>query len=282
MNEYWSLRRGARAAAADAARVLRAAAAGRRSRRARAEAPLAGPDLRRRGLPHARRRRVLRRARARDQHQAREVGRHPRGGADGPRGAGARARRHARLHGRVRPRRSPPAPRSRASATTSTSTATCSSPRIRGRASSSSTASRFPPTGPGSVSRPRRLLILAEGYSADPHYGKTARGVIRYRPEQVVAVLDSQRAGETQDGFPVVATVEEALAARADDGARRRRDAGRPVPAGLARAPEDRDRARARHRERPARVHLRRPGARRSSPPGTASSCATCASRRPA
>ena len=39
---------------------------------------LAGPDLRRRGLPHARRRRRVRRARARDQHQAREVGRHPR------------------------------------------------------------------------------------------------------------------------------------------------------------------------------------------------------------
>ncbi len=62
------------------------------------------------------------------------------------------------------------------------------------------------------MSRPRKLLILAEGHSADPHYGKTGRGVLRYRPEQVVAVLDSQRAGETQDGLPVVATVEEALA----------------------------------------------------------------------
>jgi uncharacterized NAD-dependent epimerase/dehydratase family protein len=36
--------------------------------------------------------------------------------------------------------------------------------------------------------------------------------VLRYRPEQVVAVLDSERAGEThQSGFPVVGTVEEAL-----------------------------------------------------------------------
>ena len=52
---------------------------------------LADPDLRRRGLPHARRRRGVRRARARDQHQAREVGRHPRGGAHGARGARARA-----------------------------------------------------------------------------------------------------------------------------------------------------------------------------------------------
>ena len=37
----------------------------------------------------------------------------------------------------------------------------------------------------------------------------------------------------------------------------------------------------ARRRERPARVHQRRPGARRHSQPATASSCATCASRPP-
>ncbi len=71
--------------------------------------------------------------------------------------------------------------------------------------------SSAPPTAPGSASRPRRLLILAEGYSADPHYGKTARGVLRYRREQVVAILDSQRAGETQDGVPIVGTVDDAL-----------------------------------------------------------------------
>ena len=35
----------------------------------------------------------------------------------------------------------------------------------------------------------RRLLILAEGYSGDPHHGKTARGVMRYRPEHVVAIV---------------------------------------------------------------------------------------------
>jgi len=62
------------------------------------------------------------------------------------------------------------------------------------------------------VSRPRRLLILAEGRSADPHYGKTARGVIRYRPQDVVAILDSERAeGATQDGYPLVRSVEEAV-----------------------------------------------------------------------
>jgi uncharacterized NAD-dependent epimerase/dehydratase family protein len=55
-------------------------------------------------------------------------------------------------------------------------------------------------------------VILAEGFSGDPHHGKTSRGVLRYRPEQVVAILDSIRAGETQDGFPIVASVDEALA----------------------------------------------------------------------
>jgi uncharacterized NAD-dependent epimerase/dehydratase family protein len=61
------------------------------------------------------------------------------------------------------------------------------------------------------VSRPRRLLILAEAHSADPHFGKTASGVIRYRPEHVVAILDSARPGETQDGFPVVGSVGDAM-----------------------------------------------------------------------
>ncbi len=57
----------------------------------------------------------------------------------------------------------------------------------------------------------RRLLILAEGYSDDAHHGKTARGVLRYRPEQVVGILDSERAGETLEGFPIVASVTDAL-----------------------------------------------------------------------
>ena len=60
--------------------------------------------------------------------------------------------------------------------------------------------------------RLRRLLVLADGHSDDPHYGKTALGVMRYRPQSVVAVLVSHRAGETHDGFPVVASVAEALA----------------------------------------------------------------------
>ena len=37
------------------------------------------------------------------------------------------------------------------------------------------------------------------------------RGVLRYRREDVVAILDSTHAGETLDGLPVVATVDEAV-----------------------------------------------------------------------
>jgi uncharacterized NAD-dependent epimerase/dehydratase family protein len=61
------------------------------------------------------------------------------------------------------------------------------------------------------VSAQRRLLILAEGHSADPHYGKTARGVLRYRSEKVVAILDSERVGEMQDGVPIVGSINDAL-----------------------------------------------------------------------
>jgi len=58
----------------------------------------------------------------------------------------------------------------------------------------------------------RRVLLLAEGRSADPHYGKTMRGVLRYRREDVVAILDSERVGEEEDGVPVLGDVESALA----------------------------------------------------------------------
>jgi uncharacterized NAD-dependent epimerase/dehydratase family protein len=54
-------------------------------------------------------------------------------------------------------------------------------------------------------------LLLAEGRSDDPHYGKTARGVLRYRPDDVVVLVDSTRGGAEQDGKPIVATVAEAL-----------------------------------------------------------------------
>jgi uncharacterized NAD-dependent epimerase/dehydratase family protein len=57
----------------------------------------------------------------------------------------------------------------------------------------------------------KRYLILAEGRSGDPHYGKTMRGVISYSPHPTVCILDSERAGETFREIPIVATVEEAL-----------------------------------------------------------------------
>ena len=68
----------------------------------------------------------------------------------------------------------------------------------------------------------RRLLILTEGV-ADPLAAKTAASVIRYRPEQVVAILDSTHAGRTGDellgvggGLPVVGSLDEPPAREAD------------------------------------------------------------------
>ncbi|HEY7603782.1 MAG TPA: DUF1611 domain-containing protein [Gaiellaceae bacterium] len=61
---------------------------------------------------------------------------------------------------------------------------------------------------PGTV---KRYLILAEGRSGDPHYGKTMRGVVRYAADPTVAILDSERAGETHEGIPIVAAVADTL-----------------------------------------------------------------------
>ena len=57
----------------------------------------------------------------------------------------------------------------------------------------------------------QRYLVLAEAFSHDPHHGKTLRGVLRYRREAVVAILDTLRAGESDDGVPIVASVDDAL-----------------------------------------------------------------------
>jgi len=54
-------------------------------------------------------------------------------------------------------------------------------------------------------------LILAEGKSGDAHYGKTMRGVVDYSPNPTVAILDSERPGETHKGIPVVGSVADAL-----------------------------------------------------------------------
>jgi uncharacterized NAD-dependent epimerase/dehydratase family protein len=63
----------------------------------------------------------------------------------------------------------------------------------------------------------RRLVILAEG-EFGPHSAKTAYGVIRYGRDEVVAVIDSTRAGQNVHAYlrghdiPIVATLAEALA----------------------------------------------------------------------
>ena len=62
-----------------------------------------------------------------------------------------------------------------------------------------------------SDSVPRRLLILAEGFSGDPHWAKTMNGVLRYGTDDVVAILDSTRIGEQERGVPIVGDVASAL-----------------------------------------------------------------------
>lgn len=63
----------------------------------------------------------------------------------------------------------------------------------------------------------RRMLVLAEGMFTDPH-GKTAHGVVRYIPEQVVAVIDSTLAGKIckevvgyGGDIPIISSIEEGL-----------------------------------------------------------------------
>jgi uncharacterized NAD-dependent epimerase/dehydratase family protein len=68
-----------------------------------------------------------------------------------------------------------------------------------------------PGAGAGAAPPSKRYLVIAEGYSADPHHGKTMRGIVRYAPDPTVAILDSQRAGETYEGIPIVARVADAL-----------------------------------------------------------------------
>ena len=64
---------------------------------------------------------------------------------------------------------------------------------------------------------PKRMCILAEGY-LNIDYAKTASGVLRYRPEVVCCVIDSQTAGRSLKQMlgmpvetPIVANLQEAL-----------------------------------------------------------------------
>src|SRR3989442_8649542 len=89
--------------------------------------------------------------------------------------------------------------------------------RARVRRNGARAARTLPASGAGSR-RPMKVAILAEGQFARAT-AKTAIGVLRYAPFQVVAVVDSTRAGKDAaecvgvgKGVPVVARVEDALA----------------------------------------------------------------------
>jgi uncharacterized NAD-dependent epimerase/dehydratase family protein len=68
---------------------------------------------------------------------------------------------------------------------------------------------------------PRRMIVVTEGYT-DPNTAKTAICLLRYRPEEIVAVLDRPSAGKTcQEVFgvggsiPCIGTLAEASGANA-------------------------------------------------------------------
>jgi uncharacterized NAD-dependent epimerase/dehydratase family protein len=68
-----------------------------------------------------------------------------------------------------------------------------------------------------SIETTRRLAVLAAGH-LDFHFGKTAMGLIRYRSDEVVAVIDADNAGRTTEeavghggDTPIVSTLTEAL-----------------------------------------------------------------------
>ncbi len=65
----------------------------------------------------------------------------------------------------------------------------------------------------------RQLVILTEGHT-NPHTAKTASSVIRYRQDEVIALLDSTQVGKTchellgvGGDLPIVATLDEAVGA---------------------------------------------------------------------
>ena len=108
------------------------------------------------------------------------------------------------------------------------------------------------------------------------------RGVLRYRRDDVVAILDSTRArARSRTACRSSRSVDDALALRPDDRARRRRDAGRTLPARVDRAAEELHRATGSTSRTACTSSSPTIPSSRSSRRGTASSCATCAARRP-
>lgn len=66
------------------------------------------------------------------------------------------------------------------------------------------------------TSSDRRIVVLTEGFS-NPVNAKTGASVVRYREDEVVAVLDKQHAGKLAveilgagDNTPVIASLDEA------------------------------------------------------------------------
>ena len=53
---------------------------------------------------------------------------------------------------------------------------------------------------------PRRIIILTEGHT-EPHAGKTAASVIRYRGHEVAALLDATQQGKTSGDLLGVGSV---------------------------------------------------------------------------
>src|SRR4051812_9646376 len=118
----------------------------------------------------------------------------------------------------------------RAASTTSSSTARSRSNRATrrpsGRGASFGTvrtwAAHDADLGGAPAMKPQRIAILAEGLFA-PRTAKTAIGVLRYAPYEVVAIVDSVTVGKDAfdivgvgRGVPIVASVDEALALGAE------------------------------------------------------------------
>ena len=128
----------------------------------------------------------------------------------------------------------------------------------------------------------KRYLILAEGQSGDPHYGKTMRGVVGYGPNPTVAILDSQRRGrDRRRRSRSSATVAEALPYEPTTALVGVATAGRALPAGLARPAEGLDRAGLDLESGLHEFISDDPELVAARSARTASSCATCASRPP-
>ena len=133
----------------------------------------------------------------------------------------------------------------------------------------------------------RRLVILAEG-EFGPHSAKTAYGVIRYGRDDVVAVLDSTKAGQNVEAYlpghdiPIVSTL--GRGARAPEPARcaadRHRPDRRPAAGRLAGGHPRGDRGRSRRPVRAAHVPRRRPGVRGGSRGTRHHASSTTAGRR--